>query len=169
MSKAPAIRPPTAIAKSAFLFPDCIISVVRRRPLYWHAIGQEAQKPGPRHRRENQKSAARCPKSDRFLMHHKRLTIESDVRDQRSEIRGPRTDIRDQTILSLSELDVFPADDHPGQAPEPLLIRQFETGNAPQNKKEPSSFATTGSLFQEYARARRRYSYGAASWAVRDL
>src|SRR5207253_4368565 len=125
MSKAPAIRPPTAIAKSAFLFPDCIISVVRRRPLYWHAIGQEAQKPGPRHRRENQKSAVRCPKSDRFLMHHKRLTIESDVRDQ--------------TILSLSELDVFPADDHPGQAPEPLLIRQFETGNAPQNKKEPSS------------------------------
>ncbi len=25
MSKAPAIRPPTAIAKSAFLFPNCII------------------------------------------------------------------------------------------------------------------------------------------------
>src|SRR5438876_7399864 len=92
MSKAPAIRPPTVIAKSAFLFPNCIISVVRRRPLYWHAIGQEAQKPGQRHRRENQKSAVRCPKSDRFLMHHKRLTIESDVRDQRSENRHQGSD-----------------------------------------------------------------------------
>jgi len=51
MSKAPAIRPPTAIAKSAFLFPNCIIWSFERRPLYWRAIDQEAQKPGQRHRR----------------------------------------------------------------------------------------------------------------------
>src|SRR5438445_6087982 len=54
-------------------FPKLHNLVVRRRPLYWRAIDQEAQKPGQGHRRENQKSAARCPKSDRFLMHHSRL------------------------------------------------------------------------------------------------
>src|SRR6266853_1911708 len=65
-------------------FPQLHDLVVRRRPLYWRAIDEEAQK-HQRQRRENQKSEIRCPKSDRFLMHHKRLTIESDVRYQMSE------------------------------------------------------------------------------------
>src|SRR5437870_4656187 len=141
MSKAPAIRPPTVIAKSAFLFPNCIISVVRRRPLYWHAIGQEAQKPGQRHRRENQKSAVRCPKSDRFLMHHKRLTIESDVRDQRSENRHQGSD----NSRSLFVIGYWISD--------------------PYAKRSRAVLQLPAPFFKN-TRARLRYSYGAASWVV---
>src|SRR5438477_3924960 len=43
-SKAPATRPPTVIAKSAFLFPNCMIWVVRRRLYISARLTEEAQK-----------------------------------------------------------------------------------------------------------------------------